>query len=433
MVSVAKYLKKYGLNQWKINSSPQKLFTTIVVIPVLAEFENLPGLINSLSENDFEYCNSTLILFVVNNLISSLDEIKTENRKTILFFDEINNNTNSSLSRKLNISGLSIAYIDASTENNELPEKDGGVGLARKIGMDIALTLFDYNSKKKKIILCLDADCTVSKNYLKEIEENFNKKNLQAAVVQYRHSIEEGNNQEAIICYEIFLRYYLLGLKYSGSKYAFHTIGSTMVCDYESYIKIEGMNKKKAAEDFYFLEKLAKHVSVYEIINAFVYPSSRGSWRVPFGTGQRVNRFLSKVQNEYLLYNPNSFVVLKSWLQSLYTFNCENELLTEAKRINYSLYEFLVHHNFEKDIKKININSKTNEQINIQKNRWFDGFKTLKLIHHLRDTSFPLQPMFDSLDELFGLFGVNHSIKRKNEIPPITIQKEYLQELRKIM
>ncbi len=90
-----------------------------------------------------------------------------------------------------------------------------------------------------------------------------------------------------------------------------------MICSYDSYIKTEGMNKRKAAEDFYFLEKLAKNFPITKIESATVYPSGRSSWRVPFGTGQRVTRFLAKGQNEYLLYSTESFRILKLWLNEL--------------------------------------------------------------------------------------------------------------------
>lgn len=433
MDSVKKYLDKYGLTNWTLDFIPAKKFNTIVVVPVLAEFENISILLKSLANNDYEYCKSTLILFVINNLKSSSDDAKSDNRKTIALLRKIINIDNSEVSELINISGLTLNFIDASSEGKELPEKEGGVGLARKIGMDMALTLFDYQSSNKKILICLDADCTVSPNYLYEIIKNFNKNNLNAAVVEFHHTIDDNNNSEAIVCYEIFLRYYLLGLKYSESPYAFHTIGSTMMCDYESYIKVEGMNKKKAAEDFYFLEKLAKHVNIAQIKYAFVYPSSRGSWRVPFGTGQRVNRFLSNVQNEYLLYHPDSFIVLKKWLQVFNHLNNEKEVLNEAKSISYSLYEFLLLNKFEESLVRIKTNSKTLKQIDLQKRRWFDGFKTLKLIHHLRDTEFPLKPMFDTLDRFFHLYGITHSIKRNNSVPSLSIQKEYLGMLRNII
>ena len=37
--------------------------------------------------------------------------------------------------------GLRIGYIDASSEGYEIPDNEGGVGMARKIGMDMALNL----------------------------------------------------------------------------------------------------------------------------------------------------------------------------------------------------------------------------------------------------------------------------------------------------
>ncbi|MCK7516438.1 MAG: hypothetical protein MZV64_01280 [Ignavibacteriales bacterium] len=46
-----------------------------------------------------------------------------------------------------------------------MDDKNGGVGLARKIGMDLALSKFDYLSINKNIILCTDADCIVDSDY----------------------------------------------------------------------------------------------------------------------------------------------------------------------------------------------------------------------------------------------------------------------------
>jgi len=207
-----------------------------------------------------------------------------------------------------------------------------------------------------------------------------------------------------------------------------------MACDAETYIKIQGMNKKKAAEDFYFMEKLSKNLKIHKIISTKVYPSSRGSWRVPFGTGRSVTRFLSKSQNEYLLYSPKSFVVLKNWLN---VFNQRNILpaegyLQKAKSINIELYNFLVQNNFENSWNKIIQNTKTEEQINIQKLFWFDGFRTLKFIHHLRDTAFPQINMFEALDELFKHIGEQGINRANQEIPPIEIQQKYLETLRKL-
>jgi len=107
--------------------------------------------------------------------------------------------------------------------------------------------------------------------------------------------------------------------------------------------------------------------------------------------------------------------------------------LDKVKKINPHLYQFLIAQNFENDWEKILLNSKSLEQINKQKLKWFDGFRTLKLIHYLRDTSFPSINMFDALDELLKLNDV-HSIPQRGQknIPSIEIQKEYLSILREL-
>ena len=74
---------------------------------------------------------------------------------------------------------MNISFIDASNAGKEMDDKNGGVGLARKIGMDLALTKFDYNSSGKRILICTDADCKVDLNYLSEISREFNKNILE--------------------------------------------------------------------------------------------------------------------------------------------------------------------------------------------------------------------------------------------------------------
>lgn len=435
--SVQKYLEKKSNTTWEIEPLSERTFDNIIVIPALAEIDNIKQLIKSLAENDSKYFHETLILFVINNTVSASDEIKSENKSTINYLKSILfNNNKDYLSGVIQNSKINISYINACTEGYALPDKDGGVGLARKIGMDIALKYFNYKTNTKKILICLDADCTVDKNYIRSIIDYFNLKNCSAAVVNYEHKLKGyGENDAAIICYELYLRYYLMGLTYAGSSYAFHTIGSSMVCDFESYIKIGGMNKLKAAEDFYFLEKLSKITKVHTVKSTCVYPSSRPSFRVPFGTGQRVNRFLSKARDEYLLYNPQSFVALKQWLALLDSLDESNfqDILSKSKSVDLYLYKFLEENKFILFWEKICSQKLSKQQMTNQKKYWFDGFKTLKLIHFLRDNTYPLVNMFDAIDEMLLLSKVPVKIERdKSTLPDLDKQKEYLLLLRKL-
>jgi hypothetical protein len=454
---ISTYLNKRASNIWQIENDHKKYFQKIIVVPAIAESINLPNFIQSLGQNDELELLNTLLLIVINNSVSSSKEVKLDNQDTLAYLQNLK-------------SKINISFIDATSIGKEMGDKNGGVGLARKIGLDLALTKFDYNSKNKKIIICTDADCIVDLNYLSEISHEFKNNNYESAVVNFAHDIT-GDDEEtkAIICYEIFLRYYVLGLSFAESNYAFHTIGSTMLCTPEAYVKVEGMSKRKAAEDFYFLEKLAKIYKVGEIKSTTIQPSKRSSWRVPFGTGRSVDRYLSNTRDEYLLYNPQCFVILKSWLDvfidksvsqpeparpagglvsgsSVSIYNDREipkrvrndreslyqSLIMISKNIHPALSEFLKNQDLENFILKVLKKNNNPMEIEKQKRFWFDAFKTLKLIHYLRDVSYPNINMFDAIDGLLRLMNTEVKIKRRSLIPDLEVQKEYLMLLRKI-
>lgn len=418
---VKDYLKKFSSNKWKLFSKEEKLFENIFVIPAIAEYENLKKLFNSILSNNNEYFFNTLFLIVINNLKSSSKQVKDENQKTIIYFKKIiMEQATDELSEKIISSKLNIAIVDASSENNEMPQKDGGVGFARKIGMDLALNNFNYESPKMKMLFCLDADCIVQNNYLQTLIDDVNNKNIVAGYVEYEHLLpDDDQEKKAIILYEIFLRYYVIGLKYASSPFAFDTIGSTMFCDFEHYIKIGGMNKKKAAEDFYFLEKLAKITKIHKVNKTKIYPSARKSWRVPFGTGQRVNRYFQKTHDENLVYHPQTFEILKKWIALFFNNEILNseEYINRAAEIHIELKNFLIAQTFITTWNRILNETENESQIQKQKLFWFDGFRTLKLIHHLRDNALPMINNIEAMDRLFNLMNIkfiNNSSDKTN-------------------
>jgi hypothetical protein len=433
---VENYLSKYSLPNWELENTGISKIDSAIVIPAISEYQNIRYLLESLSKNDNKYFASTLIIFVINNSPSSDKEVKDDNQKSIkLIHSLISKQEIDEFSKKIISSGLRLALVDAASKGKELSEKECGVGFARKIGMDLALSAFDYTTQKNKLIISLDADCTVQNNYITAIIDSFYTKNFSAASVKFEHFISENKTAEAIICYEIFLRYYMLGLKLAGSPFAFQIVGSTMVFNLDTYIKVEGMNKRKAAEDFYFLEKIAKRSKIEEIDSTTVYPSSRSSWRVPFGTGRSVQRFIDKLQNEYLLYDPESFLVLKDWLKVFNNYEkiSVKEYLSIAGNIHPALYQFLIENKFENSWNKIFNNSKSSSQLKKQKVNWFDGLRTLKLVHYLRDKAFPLINMFDALDSILSYFNYSPGVKRNNdEVPKKDEQIIYLNILRKL-
>ena len=78
-------------------------------------------------------------------------------------------------------------------------------------------------------------------------------------------------------------------------------------------------------------------------------------------------------------------------------------------------------------------NSSTTEQLEKQKQKWFDGFRTLKLIHFLRDKTFPQIDMFEALNGLFKRLDIHKDFFwHEKSIPSLNVQRKYLELLREL-
>lgn len=364
----------------------------VIVIPALAERDTLPRTLESLESCNPALLETTLILIVVNNRSAEhvSPEAIAENRETLEWLSSSPHPV------------LRLTWIDASSPGNELSRKDG-VGVARKIGMDRATAILHEQKTQHPLIVCLDADTLVESNYLDALDAYAKRDDAWAGVIRYAHRVEGASDeQSAIISYELFLRYMEIGLRFARSPYAFHTIGSTIVCTPEAYAAVSGMNRKMAGEDFYFLQQLAKTGAVHRIDTTTVHPSARESWRVPFGTGKRVGRYLEGKDEEWRVYHPESYRILRDWLTCV-EGNLEatgEELIAMAGDIDAQLAVFLGQLEFSSNWEKLRSQSSRKDQLLIQTHSFFDGFQTLKLIHHLRDHGYPEVGTFVGYEEM---------------------------------
>ena len=379
-----------------------------VVIPALAERDSLFRTLAAIARNTASDLRRTLVICVVNNHRPPLveDAEIRDNQETLSILDtlvfrhpakpDLIGGIEKEFQQIIG-SDLRLAYIDASSAGLEIPERDGGVGAARKIGMDAAFQVIDAPAASGGVICCLDADTLVEENYLAAAWMYFNRTGVPAAVSAYAHQKPDDPELLAAICsYEIFLRAYVIGLAHAGSPYAFHSIGSTMACTSWGYAAVRGMNRRQAAEDFHFLNKLANIGKVGVISGTTVFPSPRPSHRVPFGTGQRMIRFLTGTTDEYRLHDPRIFDILKKWLASMEAAPGRDPetILAGAGGIHPELEAYLRVSRFAADWLVIMKNSGDQGQLRRQFHVWFDGLKTLRLVHHLSRWAYPLTPMF---------------------------------------
>jgi hypothetical protein len=441
------YLNNYSAGErWNLVANDTESISQVVVIPAYAEREMLFSTLASLAQNPFSSLDYSFILCVINNKDNSPSSVTENNLQTIRYLDALVKkkslrkfNTDQEiypLLLDLSDAKLKLGYIDASSKGNEIPQNSGGVGMARKIGMDMALRVLKKSSAPRNLILSLDADTLVRNNYLSAINNYFTPR-VKTAIVAYEHQLSLNYIQQAAICcYEIFLRYWVLGLRYAKSPWAFHSIGSTIVTSTEAYLEVRGMNKREAGEDFYFLSKLAKVDKIGYIKETCVYPSARSSSRVPFGTGKRIQRFLAGVyKEEYFLYDPRIFVILADWLQLMKNqfIGGEDEIIIKTELIHPMLKSFLKSCDFDAVWAKICHNAKDEKTFTRQFNDWFDGFKTLKLINYFTREVYPQINMFEALERILSMLEMpGLKINTETKVPRLEEQIKILQYLRTV-
>ena len=351
----------------KPHRSPvKKEYNYFIIIPSYAEKFYLEDTLDSIDQQEKKLLNKTLVINVINNSKNDSREIKKNNHQTYQKIINLNYN-------------FEFVVIDCFSNTYALPEKTAGVGLARKIGMDYCIEF----SHMYSLFFSIDADTLIDKNYLTIIIQEYQKKQFGAAVINFKH--QKNNNpkiQQAIIQYENLLKDIAKNIKNSGSPYGFVSIGSTIVCSMQAYISIGGIPPKKATEDFYFLQKLAKYKPIHIIDDILVYPSSRAEQRVYLGTGFRMKNIDNNILFDDLYIKPKAYKDLKI-LYKIIESNWDNEsteIMSCLVKNNSKLWQYLEKNNFVKIFEKIQKNSIGKKQLLNQFHRWFDNFKIYKFL-----------------------------------------------------
>ena len=307
---------------------------------------------------------------------------------------------------------LNLLIVDRSKNENLIPTKQG-VGLARKIGADIACTLITQGNIESPWIYNTDADVKLPTNYFQTHEQS---ENLSGLIFPFKHTASANPTLSiANILYETKLYYYEAGLTHAQSPYAYHTIGSTMACHYGYYAMARGFNKRAAGEDFYLLNKLAKLAPINTLPAPTIEIDARPSQRVPFGTGTALIDItaMEKPIDEYSYYHPECFEALSQWIKIFpRLWNNKHEILINKLALDSNYFKntpvltdaanaFKLQENSEKLLKQC----KNKKQFIQQMHIWFDAFKTLKFIHFIRDNKHPSIPLnaIDKQQEFYTL------------------------------
>ena len=368
-IAYKKYKKKFIYKNLPVQKKrlSKKTYKYCIIIPVYNEYPIILDTLDSINDQQKDLLRDTLVVLVINNNMNANSRIINNNLQTHI---TVNN-------KQYNYECISLDYY---SQKKAIAESKFGVGVARKIGMDFIL----HYSTKSSLILSLDADTKISNKYLLSIVQYYHQKKFRACTVNFKH--QKSNNSivnQGIKIYEDELYNMAYQIKKSKSPYGYISMGSTMICTVQAYIAIGGMCQRKAAEDFYFLQALAKYTKIHNIKDILVFPSSRNEQRVHLGTGYRMKEYKETKQFKNLFFSNTSYQILKEFI-SLVDKNYKQPYSSLNKELNkyfdYNICNFLRNHKLNNIWDKINYNAKSKKQFMLFFHQWFDALKIMQLL-----------------------------------------------------
>lgn len=391
-MSILQYLSSYAEPECAC-PPPEQVFDDVLVIPA---FDESPHLLDGL---DAACSQSRVLVIIIVN--ASIDRQSDEKQRTLYLLRALAGG-GKELTPGIVLTphkAGALLVIDRASPGRELPPKQG-VGLARKIGCDLALAWHERERIRSPWIHCSDADATLFEDYFAAARALDSQTECVALTYPFWHQCEKTSTSgRALELYEMSLRYYVLGLHWAGSPYAFHCIGSTMAIRAQAYHQVRGVPKRQAGEDFYLLNKLAKLGSVRVPDSAAIRIAQRESHRTPFGTGPRSHEIaeLMRSGQDVCVYHPTSFAHLREWLGALTEFatDCDMAVL---ERLSHPELRYALPLETEDRLREAASQGKTVKARQQRLATWFDGFRTLKLIHALRDQGLADRRYQDAFD-----------------------------------
>jgi len=383
-------------------------FGHALVVPAYGEAESLFSLLGSVPEGPDGPVAIVVVLNARKDSPPSVHEANAATREQLARTLQISAEIFADPPiRTYSTTGGSLVLIDRAATGRFLPEGQG-VGLARKIGNDFVLALLASGKLASSWIHNTDADAMLPGDYFDQIADAGS---AAAALYVFEHRYDQQENVAlAARLYDISLRYYVLGLAWAGSPYAYESMGSCLAIAPAAYAAVRGFPKKNAAEDFYVLNKLAKVGAVSRLAGKPVVLDGRVSDRVPFGTGRAVGDLVANPRRleRFPLYHPLVFAHLAGWLEVLEAIARSGGALDQPLNVLPQDNPFFRADLLEDALRRLGAfeairdaasKSRDAETLRRHLHTWFDAFRTRKLIHSLRDSGLSSLPWREALAE----------------------------------
>jgi hypothetical protein len=387
--TIAKYLRVYAEPECAaLEDFPAISPQHYLVIPCYSE---TPDFARRLAASALGFC-SALIIVVINQPPGVHEPLNSQLRNYFQQYSLLWQKHHLSLF-SANNEKLHWLVVDRFSPGLEIDPKQG-VGLARKLGCDLAAFLMAKNPTWQRWICTTDADAILPGDYFAALDSV--PIDSSAAVFSVEHITNESNAIfNATKIYECALRYYVDGLAWAGSPYAFPTIGSALAVSLQAYCECRGFPRRAGGEDFYLLNKLAKLGAVSWLKKPTIQLMSRISNRAPFGTGPAVKKILELDRpDDFTYYAPEAFSDLRAWLRHIPAIWLQLQAGRDPlKNLPTHLQAILTDAGIENLFVHLRRQIDNPQQCTRAVHHWFDAFQTLKFIRRLQDLYYPAQPL----------------------------------------
>ncbi len=395
--TVARYLERHAEPLTRELPDGIRPVRHVICIPACDEDERFAATLQSATE--LEGAADALLILLVNGADDADESVHKQNARFLSWVRDLLG-VPEAFTALTEWKGLQVLLVDSASPGRRLPARQG-VGLARKMAGDLALALHRRGDIASPWMACTDADVLLPTDYLTVLPEA--DAPYSAALYPFEHTLEGSSKQQtAMQQYECYLHYYVLGLQAAGSPYAYHSIGSSFAVHMDRYAAVHGFPKKLAAEDFYLLNKLIKQAPLLRLCSRPIRIRGRESTRVPFGTGRAV-RDIQAESGPYCVYDPRVFDALGTWQRAQAAFSANPSAIDwDTALANPALPDGMLKKCLEqqgalKAADKATRQAAPGPQLQRRLFEWNDAFRTLRLIHELRDEGLPSLPLMEAI------------------------------------
>lgn len=403
----AYYFTRYTALPPFFQDEPDERLGMVVIIPCIDDafiFNTLASLENAIS------VDATIEVIVnVNSGEQASTEIVERNR---MIYDRLKQKATTGFYKNFHLLPILVEGI---------AKKKAGVGFARKTAMDEAVRRLSAVDNPDGLIISLDADTLVAKEYFQEIVRAAKQRSASCFTFQFQHYFDTEAYPEVVInaCrqYELYLRYYRLALKTFNFPFAIHTVGSCFAIRAGAYVKLGGMTPRQGGEDFYFLQKAMKMHPVYEVHTPIVFPSPRISNRVPFGTGPSVRNIVEK--GNYTVYNFKLFHLLKLFYALFPSMEHEDM----KKQIPAEIVRHIGEEDFDEIIAECRKYSSSSKAFVKRMYDNFDAFFIVKFLNTFNDSYvYPPIDVTDACHILLDYYGIHEPVDIYEEMVSLDVR-----------